>query len=64
MKHDVNDEVLNGTPKTLILSDGVLKLGWDVKIKWKAKGEPCYTFLNLDRKTYDTKLTLEMFIYI
>jgi hypothetical protein len=31
MKDDVNDEVPNGTPKTLISFNGGGKLRWDVK---------------------------------
>jgi hypothetical protein len=39
MKDDLNDDVLNGTPKTLILFYGVLN--WDVVLKsgGKLKGD-------------------------
>jgi hypothetical protein len=35
MKDDLNDEVFNGTPKTLIPSDGVLN--WDGVLKSSGK---------------------------
>jgi hypothetical protein len=37
MKNDLNDEVINETPKTLILSNGVLN--WGVKVKRKLEGD-------------------------
>jgi len=49
VKDDLNDEVLNGIPKALIPSNGML--GWGN-----------YKFLKLDRKTYHIELSLKMFI--
>ncbi len=37
MKDDVNDEMPNGTPKTLIPSNGVVK--WDGVLKSRPKGD-------------------------
>jgi hypothetical protein len=33
MKHDVNDEVPNGTPKFLFFFRWAVKLGWGVKVR-------------------------------
>ncbi len=39
MKDDVNDEVPNGTPKTLIPSDGMVNLNGVLKLSSKLKGD-------------------------
>jgi hypothetical protein len=39
MKDDVNDEVPDGTPKILILSNGVLNLDEVIKLGSKPKGD-------------------------
>jgi hypothetical protein len=36
MRDDVNDEVPNGTPKTLILFDKGGKLGWGIEVRRQA----------------------------
>jgi hypothetical protein len=49
MKDDLNDEVFDGTPKTLIPFNGVFNWDGVSKSNDKLKG-PCYTFLKLDKK--------------
>jgi hypothetical protein len=39
MKDDLNDEVFNGTSKTLIIYDGVLKHNGVLKLSGKPKGD-------------------------
>jgi hypothetical protein len=46
MKDDSNDEVFNGTFKTLILYDGVLKCNGVSKSNGKPKGDHATHFLN------------------
>ncbi len=38
MNDDLNDEVPNGTPNILILSNGVLNLDWVLKLVSNPKG--------------------------
>jgi hypothetical protein len=57
MKDDVNDEVPNRTPKTLIFFYGVVN--WDgVLMSGGRPRWPWYTFMRLDKKTYSTKFDL------
>jgi hypothetical protein len=44
MKDDVNDEVPNGTPKTLIPFDGVVNLNGVLKLSSKLKGDHATPF--------------------
>jgi hypothetical protein len=46
MKDDLNDEVLNGTSKTLIPYDGVLKCDGVSKSNCKPKGDHATHFLS------------------
>ncbi len=46
------------TFKFLILLDGVVN--WDGVLK--SGDRPCYTFMKLDKNTYFTEFSLEMFI--
>jgi hypothetical protein len=39
MKEDVNDEVLNGTPKTLIPFDGVVNWDGVLKLNGRLEGD-------------------------
>jgi hypothetical protein len=63
MKDDLNDELPNGIPKTLILFNGVLNWNGMSKVGGKLRG-PCYTFLRLDKKIYCTNFNLKMLIWI
>jgi len=61
MKDDVKVKVPNGTPKILITLDGFLN--WDGVLKSGGRPEGDHaTHLRLDRKTYHTNFSLEMFI--
>jgi hypothetical protein len=44
MKHDLNDEVPNGTPKTLIPSNGMLNQDGVWKLGDKTKGTMLHIF--------------------
>jgi hypothetical protein len=62
MKDDVKVMMLNRTPKTLILSDGVVNWDGGVEVWRQVKGWPCNAFLRLDGKTYHKKFDMETFI--
>jgi hypothetical protein len=62
MKDDVNNEMPNGTLKTIIPSNGVVNWEGVLKSNDRPKGDHVTHFLRLDRKTCHMKFGLKMFI--
>jgi hypothetical protein len=62
MKDDVKDEVPNGTLKILNPSNGVLNNDGVSKLNNRLEGDHATQFFKLDKKTYHTKFSLEVFI--